>query len=249
MKLVFSTLGMLALLCAVPFSTQAAVEITYDFRDPNGPLINPPSFPSLVFSATNIDPALLNSNQVPTITATPQVLPGGIVNVINTTGVSQGFWGLGVSWSGGIQTPFGTIPVSDTSPGLVDEFGPNETLNLTFDNFGLVTDVQMTVASVSLVGLNDTVRITLNGAFVADFDPGPSLGPTDIDLSALNIELTPGDIIGFTVPSSHDKYAVAGVTLNAEVIPEPGTVVVWSMLASTLAGACWIRRRRVEMEA
>lgn len=265
MKYCIPLASVLAVLLIPLTPTQAAVSVDYNFRNLSAPTFFPPAFESLDFDAGG-GPSL------PRATARPRVEPAGAVTTVTNPRVTQGFFGLGVTYSNGTMgTPFGSIPVNDLGSSRIDVFGAKETLELTFSNFNSVSELSVAGMTVALSGRNSAVRITHNGEIVADVPLGFSMGPMTLDLTSLGLTLLPDDVLGFTVPARNTGFALAGLQIlgdNGEIInvdgpgegdtdgdtsggtggggqvtPEPGTLVAWSLLGLTLGALSWRRRR------
>ena len=141
----------------------------------------------------------------------------------------------------------------------IDGFGPDETLLLTFGE-----EIQLDFATVTLVSDfgcfgDDDVRILIDGQHLIDWDPDPiALAATftiDFAQLGLSVDERSGETLGFTIIGPNDDYKLACIDITAErdgimgseeepVVPEPASLVIWSVLGAGAIGLGGLRRRK-----
>lgn len=232
-------------------TSQAGVISTFDFNFAGNGGNAVPGFSAASNPAFNpaVNMTITASATAPNIAAT-FLTPGIQVTSVNPY---QTLSGLGVNWSGVVTTFFTgptNIPISDTDSNNIDNFGPSETLNLTFGAFapfiknGLITNIKFgnvdhfTGGASELLG-DDDIRVLINGVQVALLDPSPS-GTVNFPTS---LAIGAGDVLSFQgVNNANDDFTVLGLTVQAEVVPEPASLAVWSVL-SVVGLAAWRKRK------
>ncbi len=177
------------------------------------------------------------------------------------TVVTQHPGGLGVSWRG-VTTPSILPPRRGGDPGgdrvnellglpidllTVDSTGPDETLILTFSDFGPVTGLQFSLARITLTLPGTRVRLLHSGVQVGARNLPPTLGPRRVNFDRFDIRLAPGHMLAIQINgrTPPDSFALHSVVLNGNVdpVPEPST---FALVAVILAGGATLRRRRRE---
>jgi hypothetical protein len=240
----FGSLFLIWLLSATPAHADS-VTINYDFRGGSS-LVVPTIHTSLTFSATSVTPPSLTPGQVPQITATGQAFSESPFTVANSF-VGQTTAGLGVYWTGTVSTPFGNFPATDIDGNEVDGLGPDEALHLTFTNFGLVDGVELNMAGFTLTneplsGGNEQARLFKNNVLIGTITmPNTITVPVFVDLSSFGITLDENDVFSIRVAGGSSDFAVMGVQLTANTVPEPG---LSALLVAGLVGVGIRRARR-----
>jgi hypothetical protein len=218
--------------------------LTYDFA--GGPAFNPPPF-----SATSISPTppfAIN----PTFTASSTTvgnLPG--------TAVRQSSFGLGVASIGPILGVFTEQAVANQL-NQVDGYGifnglfglgqnnlVPEVLQLTFSETDpLVVNTRVTQITLDLftdIGPLPDFEILLNGTPIGTFHLASTI------VFSTPIAINNGDVLSFIpltpVNTASNGFALRGLQLQADILPEPGTWLLLGM-GFALAASRLVRRTR-----
>lgn len=227
--------GAIAFLVAVLVVGKAAASpftVTYDFT--GGPGFNPPPF-----APTSIAPAppFLFS---PTFSASSTT-----VGNLPLTAVRQSSFGLGVASIGTPALGFTEQTVTNQlnqvdgygtiSTILGFPIGPNnlipEVLNLTFtETDGLVVNTRVTQISLDLftdIGPQNDFQILLNGTAIGTF------GLASTIMFTTPIAINNGDVLSFIplvpVAASSNGFALRGLQIQADILPEPGTLALFGL--------------------
>ncbi len=185
--------------------------------------------------------SLVKTNGGTTITATPIAQSEGLFTV-NNAFLTQNATGLGVTWSG---TFLGFIPVSDTDPTQVDNFGPNEAINFTLN--GVRTLESVTFHTENLLG---QPPFTEDFALLVDGNPvalgslsvinSPGLtGTFTVSLDSLPFDVRTGTNFLIRPLGGGSDFQIAA--LDFRPIPEPATLAVFGLMA--IGGAGYARRK------
>ncbi len=242
-----------ALLALAVSSAQADTIATFDFdfTGNGGNLVTPMS---QTFTAGSNPPISMSLSASATATSIPFTLftPGIQVNSANPF---QSGSGLGVSWAGTITSIFGPLgPISDTVTNNVDSFGPSETLSLQFGTFSpLIEDAVITSITFEnienfggLGGLlvDDELRILLN-----NIQLGGIVDPNSPNTFTFNtpIAINSGDTLSFQGLDGTDDFTVSGLTVQANVVPEPASLALWTLLGGV--GLAALRKRKTKQVA
>jgi hypothetical protein len=176
--------------------------------------------------------------------------------------VNQSRTGLGVYWTGekwtwkkvhGVWKWHLDDPNVHSDNPEIDPVDPGppsqETLYLQFDS-------TITINSAVLKELSTMDRVALvkmDGVELAEYDvskvPGQSYTRL-LDFEDLDLNDRTGTLLSFAHACADDTYRLYEVTINYftptanEVVPEPASVIVWSVLGLAGLGWVWQRRRR-----
>jgi len=193
-----------------PAASADTILIYYDFGGSNG------AASAMSFNASSVIPPIVPISQVPMITATSSATnESPFYNV--SSKVFQSPLGLGVTWNGMYVTGG---PASDGLESLViDNNGPDETLHMTFHDFGAVDSITLLLSQVLLVDPVDFIYLAWPGGSAI----APAFG-TLVPLSGYNIHLSPGETLQFKAFGGHD-YTLKSLTVSARV-PEPASLLL-----------------------
>ncbi|MCS6977504.1 MAG: PEP-CTERM sorting domain-containing protein [Gemmatales bacterium] len=242
-------LALAALALTAGMASASPFTLTYDFA--GGPGFNPPPF-----GPTSISPAppfAIN----PTFSASSAAtgFPAA------TTAVRQSASGLGVSTIQILPGVFTEALVADQlnqvdGYGIISfvlfgiPLGPNnlnpEILNLTFsETDGLVVNTRLTQIDLALFNNTDPTpdfQILLNGTPIGLFDLASTI------VFSTPIPINNGDVLSFIpltpVAASSNGFALRGLQIQADILPEPGTLALFGVGLLGVVGITLRRRKQ-----